>query len=153
MLRKSLPYWRFAGAYGVHNSLSVRPNDGGELDGKSVGPTLGASGSSRESQSQSVRMGSKIVPLRKGGPAKLLQFSTDAGNDESANDSAALDPLPPAADASAVAAMDNDAADTTGDGGAMNATAPTHHLSWVAPLVASTPTRRQFADSGKDEHG
>ena len=103
-------------------------------------------------------MGSKIVPLRKGGPAKLLQFSTDAGNDESANDSAALDdPLPPAPDASAVAAMDNDvandAADTTGEGGAMNATAPTHHLSWVAPLVASTPTRRQFADSENDEHG
>lgn len=59
---------------------------------------------------------------------------------------------PPEAESTAVsAATEADNAlydeDRGGEGMLLNATAPQHQLSWVAPLVASTPTRRKFAET------
>ena len=67
------------------------------------------------------------------------------------NSNSVICPLPPPAAESTATEVDN-ALCNVDEGGksAMNATAPQHQLSWVAPLVASTPTRRKYAETEKD---
>ena len=121
----------------------LKPSNIGMQANSDLRPETNDAPTERDSN-ESNRSDPRILQQRRktGGAAKLLLFSNDTGN-ESASFTGAVEPLPTAPET-------GDNATDAGDAAAMNATAPSHQLSWVAPLVASTPTRRQFLERDND---